>query len=59
MDLLLAKLGRVEKSWLDQLETVDSVTVLKALYRTVLQAKTPKQVRAAFDAALGNGKKAR
>lgn len=59
MDLFLAKLGRVEKSWLDQLETVDSVTVLKALYRTVLQAKTPKQVRAAFDAALGNGKKAR
>jgi hypothetical protein len=59
MDLLLAKLGRVEKSWLDQLETVDSVTVLKAIYRTVLQAKTPKQVRAAFDAALGNGKKAR
>jgi hypothetical protein len=49
----------VEKSWLEQLETVDSVTVLKAIYRTVLQAKTPKQVRTAFDAALGNGKKAR
>lgn len=59
MDLLLTKLGRVEKSWLEQLETADSVTVLKAIYRTVLQAKTPKQVRAAFDAALGNGKKAR
>jgi hypothetical protein len=58
-DLVTAKLGRPEKSWLTQVNTINDITLLKALYRAILHAKSRKQVKAAFDAALGNGKKAK
>jgi hypothetical protein len=57
IDLIQAKLGRVEKSWRTQLSTINKISTLKTLYRAVLQAKSHKQVQAAFDAVLGNGKK--
>jgi hypothetical protein len=58
-DLITAKLGRPEKTWLEQVNTINDVKLLKALYRAILQAKSRKQVKAAFDAALGNGKEAK
>jgi hypothetical protein len=56
-DLITAKLGRLEKSWFEQMKTVNDVTLLKTLYHAILHAKSRKQVKAAFEAALGNGKK--
>ena len=58
IDLLVAKFNHMEKIWLDQLDTVNNPATLKGIYRAVLQAKSRKQVKAAFDAALGNGNKA-
>jgi len=59
IDLLTFKLGRMEEAWQDELNTIRDLVILKTLYRTILQAKTHKQVQAAFDAVFGNGKKAR
>lgn len=57
VDLVTVKLGRPEKTSFEQLNTITDVTLLKTLYRAILYAKSRKQVKAAFDAALGNGKK--
>jgi len=56
-DMITTKLGRPEKIWLEQLDIINNVTVLKGLYQAILHAKSRKQMKAAFDAALGNGKK--
>jgi hypothetical protein len=57
VDLVTAKLGRPERNWLEQLDTLNKVTVLKGLYQAILHAKSRKQVKAAFEAALGNSQK--
>jgi hypothetical protein len=56
-DMITTKLGRPEKNWLEQLDIINNVTVLKGLYQAIRHAKSRKQMKAAFDAALGNGKK--
>ena len=58
-DLITAKLGRPEKNWFEQMKTVNDVMLLKTLYHAILYAKSRKQVKAAFDAALGNGKQSK
>jgi hypothetical protein len=58
-DMLAVKLGQTEEAWREELETIKDSTVLKTLYRALLQAKNRKQVKEAFDAVLGNGKKAK
>jgi hypothetical protein len=59
IDLLTVKLGRMDKAWQEELSAMKDLAVLKTLYRTILQAKTRKQVKEACDAVLGNGKKAK
>ncbi len=56
-DLITAKLGRPEKTWFEQMKNINDVMLLKTLYHAILYAKGRKQIKAAFDAALGNGKK--
>jgi len=56
-ELLSTRFKPVEKIWLDQLKAINDALTLKVIYRAVLQAKSRKQVKAAFDAALGNGQK--
>ena len=56
-DRLSTRFKPVEKVWLDQLNAINNSMALKTIYRAVLQAKSRKQVKAAFDAALGNGQK--
>lgn len=56
-DMITTKLGRPEKNWLEQLDIINNVTVIKGLYQAIRHAKSRKQMKAAFDAALGNGKK--
>jgi len=57
VDLLMVKLGRTDKTWQEELSAIKDLAILKTLYHTILQAKTRKQVQAAFDAILGNGHK--
>lgn len=59
VELLMMKLGRTEKNWRKELNTIKDIKALKTLYRAILNAKTHKQVQAAFDAVLGNGKQAK
>lgn len=56
-ELLSTRFKPVEKIWLDQLKAINDAMTLKVIYRAVLQAKSRKQVKTAFDAALGNGQK--
>jgi hypothetical protein len=57
IDLLTAKLGQTEKTWRKELNTIKDIKVLKTLYRAILNAKSRKQAKDAFEAVLGNGKK--
>jgi hypothetical protein len=59
VDLLAVKLGRPEEAWREELNTINDVAVLKTLYRAILQAKTRKQAKDAYEAVFGNGKKAK
>ncbi len=59
VDLVMVKWGRPEKTWIKQLRSINDVMELKALYHTILHAKSRKQVKAAFDIDLGNGKKSK
>jgi hypothetical protein len=56
-DLITTKLGRPERAWFEQMNALNDLALLKNLYRAILHAKTPKQVKEAIDGALGNGKK--
>jgi predicted transposase YdaD len=56
-DLINSKLGRVERNWRTQLNMINQISTLKALYHAVLHAKSGKQVQTAFDSVFGNGKK--
>lgn len=59
VDLLTVKLGQPEDAWREELNTINDITVLKTLYRALLNAKSRRQAKDAFDAVLGNGKKAK
>ncbi|MCI0691656.1 hypothetical protein L0337_06560 [candidate division KSB1 bacterium] len=59
VDLLTVKLGRTEKTWRKELNSIKDIKVLKTLYRAILQAKTRKQAKEAYEAVFGNGKKAK
>lgn len=59
IDFLGIKLGRMDEAWREELNTLKDPAALKTLYHAILQAKTRKQVQAAFDAILGNGHETR
>lgn len=54
-ELLAAKLGRLEKTWPDDLRSITSISTMKALYSSVLHAKSRKQVKDLLHASFGNG----
>lgn len=56
IDLLTTKWNPPSRTVLKQLESVDNALALKSLFHKLLQAKTRKQMQAALDAVLGNGK---
>ena len=56
LDLLTTRWNPLSKNVLKQLGSVDDPVVLRSLFRALLQAKTRKQMQAALDAVLGNGK---
>jgi len=59
IDLLTVKLGRTDEAWRKELKAIKDIIVLKTLYRAILNAKTRKQAKDAYEAVLGNGKKAK
>ena len=56
LDLLTTRWSAPSRIVLKQLSGVDDPILLKSLFRSLLQAKTRKQMQAALDAVLGNGK---
>ncbi len=56
IDLLTTRWSPPSRIVLKQLSSIDDSVALKSLFRALLQAKTRKQMQAALDAVLGNGK---
>lgn len=54
-ELLTTKLGRLEKAWPEEIKSIKNLSALKALYSSVLHAKSRKQVRDLLHASFGNG----
>jgi hypothetical protein len=54
-ELLATKLGRIEKAWPEEIKSIKDLSALKALYSSVLHAKSRKQVKDLLHASFGNG----
>lgn len=54
-ELLTMKLGRLEKAWPEEIKSISNLSALKALYSSVLHAKSRKQVKDLLHASFGNG----